>query len=103
ASGPRGAVVIGSSRPRRVSVEAFFVPAGVVALAEIGDKTQLLALLLAARFRAPVPLLLGILVATLANHALAGAFGGWLATLAGADGLRWALCAAFLAMAAWTL
>jgi putative Ca2+/H+ antiporter (TMEM165/GDT1 family) len=59
-------------------MEAFLVSTGVVALAEIGDKTQLLALVLAARFRKPVPIILGILVATLANHALAGAAGAWI-------------------------
>ena len=58
-------------------MESFLVSTGVVALAEIGDKTQLLALLLAARFRRPLPIVLGILVATLANHALAGLVGAW--------------------------
>ncbi|MEJ0087645.1 MAG: TMEM165/GDT1 family protein [Pseudomonadota bacterium] len=84
-------------------MEAFFVSAGVVALAEIGDKTQLLALLLATRFRAPLPIVLGIFVATIANHAFAGAVGNWVVTLLGAQALRWILGISFLAMAAWTL
>ena len=84
-------------------MEAFLVATGLVALAEIGDKTQLLSLVLAARFRKPVPIAFGILVATLANHALAGAAGAWLTTLIGPDVLRWMLAASFLAMAAWML
>jgi len=75
----------------------------VVALAEIGDKTQLLALLLATRFRKPVPIVLGIFVATLANHAGASAIGNWLVNVVGADAMRWILGISFLAMAAWTL
>lgn len=86
-----------------IPLEAFLVSTGVVALAEIGDKTQLLALLLAARFRAPWTIVCGIFVATLANHALASAVGAWLVTVIGADGLRWILGLSFLAMAAWTL
>lgn len=84
-------------------MEALLVSTGVVALAEIGDKTQLLALLLATRFRAPTPIVLGILVATLANHAFAGAVGAWLMSVIGADAMRWILGVSFLAMAAWTL
>jgi putative Ca2+/H+ antiporter (TMEM165/GDT1 family) len=84
-------------------LEAFLVSTGVVALAEIGDKTQLLALLLAARFRAPWPIALGILVATVANHALASAVGVWVVGLIGPNALRWILGISFLAMAAWTL
>ena len=84
-------------------MEAFLVSTGVVALAEIGDKTQLLALLLAARFRAPWPIALGILAATIANHALASAVGVWLVGVIGADALRWILGISFLAMAAWSL
>jgi len=84
-------------------VEAFLVSTGVVALAEMGDKTQLLALILAARFQKPVPIVIGIACATLANHALAAAFGGWLASLVGADLLRWILALSFLAMGAWLL
>ena len=67
----------------------------------MGDKTQLLSLLLATRFRRPLPIILGILLATLANHALAGAVGGWATTLLGAERVRWLLAASFLAMAAW--
>ncbi|MFO1407814.1 MAG: TMEM165/GDT1 family protein [Steroidobacteraceae bacterium] len=84
-------------------MEAFLVSTGVVALAEIGDKTQLLALLLAAKFRRPVPIILGILVATLANHALAGAAGAWIAAQVGPVAMRWILGVSFIAMAAWTL
>ena len=84
-------------------MEAFLVSTGIVALGEMGDKTQLLALLLAARFRKPVPIVLGILVATLANHALAGAVGGWLAALMGPQWLRWVIGGSFLAMAVWML
>ena len=85
------------------SLEAFLVSAGVVALAEIGDKTQLLALVLSVRFRKPVPIVLGILVATLANHALAGAVGSWLAAAIGPQSMRWILGGSFIAMAIWTL
>jgi Ca2+/H+ antiporter, TMEM165/GDT1 family len=84
-------------------LEAFLVSAGIVALAEMGDKTQLLALVLAARYRRPLPIVLGILVATLANHLLAAALGAWITQAAGADAMRWVLGASFLAMAAWTL
>jgi putative Ca2+/H+ antiporter (TMEM165/GDT1 family) len=84
-------------------MEALLVSTGIVALAEIGDKTQLLALLLAAKFRRPVPIILGILVATLANHALAGAVGVWITRTVGEDVMRWVLGVSFLAMAGWTL
>ena len=84
-------------------MEAFLVSTGLVALAEIGDKTQLLSLVLAARFRKPWPIAFGILVATLANHALAGAAGAWLTTLLGPQVLRWLLAVSFIAMAAWML
>jgi putative Ca2+/H+ antiporter (TMEM165/GDT1 family) len=83
--------------------EAFFVSIGVVALGEIGDKTQLLALLLAARFRKPLPIILGILVATLANHAGASALGSWITRVLDPQWLRWGLGASFLAVAAWML
>jgi putative Ca2+/H+ antiporter (TMEM165/GDT1 family) len=83
--------------------EAFSVSTGVVALGEIGDKTQLLALLLAARFRKPVPIVLGILVATLANHAGASALGSWLTRVVDPLWMRWALGLSFLAVAAWML
>ena len=84
-------------------MEALLVSTGVVALAEIGDKTQLLALLLATRFRKPIPIVLGIFVATLANHAFASAVGNWLVSVIGAGALRWILGMSFLAMAAWSL
>jgi putative Ca2+/H+ antiporter (TMEM165/GDT1 family) len=84
-------------------LEAFLVSTGVVALAEIGDKTQLLAFILAARFRKPVPIIGAILVATLANHALAGAVGTWITSLLGPRTLRIVLGFSFVAMAAWTL
>jgi len=84
-------------------MEAFLVSTGVVALAEIGDKTQLLALVLAARFRKPWPIILGILVATLANHTLAGAAGAWIANIVGPTAMRWILGLSFIAMAIWTM
>jgi len=84
-------------------MEAFLISTGVVAFAEIGDKTQLLAFLLAAKFRRPAPIVLGILVATLANHALAAAVGAWIASALGPDTMRWILGVSFLVMAAWTL
>lgn len=91
-------------RPTRCDfMEAFLVSTGVVALAEIGDKTQLLALLLAARYRQPVPVLLGILVATIANHALAGIVGAVAADLIGGGWLRWVVGLSFLAVAGWML
>ena len=76
---------------------------GVVALGEVGDKTQLLALLLAARYRAPLAITLGILVATLANHAGAAALGAWLTRVLDPQWLRWGLGLSFLAVAAWML
>ena len=84
-------------------MEAFLISTGIVALAEIGDKTQLLAFLLAAKFRRPVPIVLGILVATVANHGLAAAVGAWISSLLGPEAMRWVLGVSFLAMAAWTL
>jgi putative Ca2+/H+ antiporter (TMEM165/GDT1 family) len=75
----------------------------VVALAEMGDKTQLLALMLAARYRAHLAIVLGIAVATLANHGLAAAFGGWIASLAGPEAMRWILALSFVAMGLWVL
>jgi putative Ca2+/H+ antiporter (TMEM165/GDT1 family) len=84
-------------------MEAFFVSTGIVALAEIGDKTQLLAFLLAAKFRRPLPIVLAILVATIANHAFAAAIGTWITTLLGPETLRWVLGISFLAMAGWIL
>lgn len=84
-------------------MEALLVSTGVVALAEIGDKTQLLALLLATRYRAPIPIVLGILAATLLNHALAGLVGAWLVQVIGPDAMRWILGISFIAMAVWAL
>jgi len=84
-------------------MEAFLVSTGVVALGEMGDKTQLLAVLLAAKFRKPIPIVLGILVATLANHALAGAVGQWVADAIGPVWLRWIIGGSFIAIAVWML
>jgi putative Ca2+/H+ antiporter (TMEM165/GDT1 family) len=84
-------------------MEAFFVSTGIVALAEIGDKTQLLAFVLAAKFRRPLPIVAAIFVATVANHAFAAAIGAWITSLMGPEILRWVLGASFLAMAVWTL
>ena len=84
-------------------MEAFFVSTGIVALAEMGDKTQLLALVLALRFKKPWPIVAGIFVATLFNHGLAGALGAWLITMVGPQVLRWLLATSFLAMAGWML
>lgn len=84
-------------------MEAFFISIGVVALAEIGDKTQLLAFILASRFQQPLPIILGILAATLINHGLAGAVGMWIIMLVNPSLLRWLLAASFIGMAIWTL
>ena len=84
-------------------MEAFVISTGIVALAEMGDKTQLLALLLAARFKKPWPIVWGILVATVLNHALAGALGAWLTTVLAPQTLRWILAASFIVMAVWML
>lgn len=84
-------------------MESLFVSTGVVALAEIGDKTQLLAFILAARFKKPLPIIAGILVATLVNHGLAGALGAWITSAISPEVLRWVLGASFIGMAIWTL
>lgn len=84
-------------------MEAFLISTGLVALGEMGDKTQLLAMLLAARFKRPVPIILGVLVATLVNHALAGIVGDTVARWMGPDLLRWVIGGSFLAMAVWML
>ena len=84
-------------------IEAFLMSTGIVALAEMGDKTQLLSLVLAARYRKPVPIILGIFVATLLNHAVAGAVGAWLMHWFGPSVMRWVLGVSFLAMAIWIL
>ena len=84
-------------------MEALLVSTGVVALAEIGDKTQLLAFILAARFKRPLPIILGILAATLVNHGLAGALGAWITSVVQPQVLRWVLGLSFIGMAIWTL
>ena len=84
-------------------MEAFLVATGIVALAEIGDKTQLLAFILAAKFRKPLPISAGILLATLVNHGFAGALGAWITALMSPATLRWVLGISFLGMAVWTL
>ncbi|MBK6651747.1 MAG: TMEM165/GDT1 family protein [Betaproteobacteria bacterium] len=84
-------------------MESILVSTGVVALAEIGDKTQLLAFILAARFKKPVPIILGILIATIINHGLAGALGAWITSTVSPDVLRWVLGLSFIGMAIWTM
>ncbi len=84
-------------------MEALFISTGIVALAEIGDKTQLLAFLLAARFKKPLPIIAGILCATVVNHGLAGALGAWITASLSPEILRWVLGASFIGMAVWTL
>lgn len=84
-------------------MNAFLVSTLAVAIAEIGDKTQLLSLLLAARFRKPWPIVLGIFIATLANHAVAGAAGAWIRDTVDTDVLRWLLALGFIAIGIWTL
>ncbi len=99
-----GLAPIRFDRPR---IEAFLISAAVVALGEIGDKTQLLALLLAARFKKPAAIIAGILVATLLNHALAGSLGAWIAayliTVVAPQALRWIVGGSFIAIAVWAL
>jgi len=84
-------------------MESLLVSTGVVALAEIGDKTQLLAFILAARFKKPVPIILGILAATIVNHGLAGALGAWITATVSPEILRGVLCLSFIGMAIWTM
>lgn len=84
-------------------MDAFLISTGVVALAEIGDKTQLLAFILAAKFRKPIPIIAGVLVSTIANHAFAGALGAWITSLISPGTMRWVLGVSFIAMAIWTL
>lgn len=84
-------------------MESFWISTGIVALAEMGDKTQLLALILAARFKKPIPIILGILLATIMNHGLAGALGAWITANVNADWLRWGLGLSFIVMALWVL
>lgn len=102
----RGCDVVGVKQlpgPETILVEALFTSTAVVALAEIGDKTQLLAIVLATRFQRPVPIILGILVATLANHFLAALIGAQAAAFLEGDWFRYLIAASFIAMAAWTL
>lgn len=93
----------GFDRPQGSLLEVFLLSTGIVALAEMGDKTQLLSLVLAARYRKPWPIVTGILVATLLNHALAGALGAWIMGAVGPDLMRWILGASFIAMGLWML
>ncbi len=86
-----------------MQLDSILVSTGVVALAEIGDKTQLLAFILAARFKKPVPIILGILLATIINHGLAGALGAWVTSVLSPQVLRWVLGLSFIGMAIWTL
>jgi putative Ca2+/H+ antiporter (TMEM165/GDT1 family) len=99
----RFAVGSPASGPRKLSMEAFLVSTAVVALGEIGDKTQLLALVLAARFQRPLPIIAGIFVATIANHTLAGYIGNLLQGMIPAEYLRWAVALSFFAVALWAL
>lgn len=92
-----------SGQEKDPTMEAFLVSTGIVALSEIGDKTQLLAFLLAAKFRKPWPIIGGILVATIANHAFAGALGAWITSVVSPEILRWVLGITFIGMAGWTL
>jgi putative Ca2+/H+ antiporter (TMEM165/GDT1 family) len=101
--GPGERRVVIEFRRAGARVEALLISTAVVALAEMGDKTQLLSLVLAARFRRPIPIILGILAATLLNHALAALGGAWIASLVGPDALRWVLGLSFIAMGIWTL
>lgn len=84
-------------------MNALLISTGTVALAEIGDKTQLLALMLAARYRKPWPIVGGIVIATVLNHSLAAALGDWLSSLLTPDVLRWIVAGSFIAVALWTL
>jgi len=85
------------------SLEALLFSTSVVALAEMGDKTQLLSFVLAAKLKRRGPIILGILVATLANHFLAGSLGVWLAQLVSPESLRWIVALSFFAFALWAL
>ncbi len=84
-------------------MESLYISTGVVALAEMGDKTQLLAFILAARFKKPLPIVAGILCATLVNHGLAGALGAWITSVVSPEAMRWVLGLSFVGMAVWTL
>lgn len=84
-------------------MQSFLVSTSIVALAEIGDKTQLLSLVLASRFRKPIPIVLGVFAATLINHAFSGALGAWLASVISPGIMNWAVVASFALMAVWIL
>ena len=84
-------------------MDSLLISTGVVALAEMGDRTQLLAFILAARFKKPVPIILGILAATIINHGLVGALGAWITSMVNPEVLRWILGVSFIGMAIWTL
>lgn len=86
-----------------MAMQAFLVSTGVIALAEIGDKTQILSLILAARYRKPLPIILGVFTATLANHAVAGGVGTWLGQVLDPSLLNWLVVASFILMAGWIL
>ena len=94
----RRSLTSGPGKSRKIVDQAFLISTGAVALAEIGDKTQLLSLVLAARYRKPMPIILGVLAATLVNHAGAGALGAWLGSLVTPTIMRWALAASFIGM-----
>lgn len=96
-------MVIRLEAGRGTFVESLLVSTGVVALAEIGDKTQLLAFILAARFKKPWPIIAGILCATIVNHGVAGVLGAWITSAVSPGILRWVLGASFIGMAIWTL
>ncbi len=102
-AGPAGRRVVACARPRSVVLEAFLISTGVVAIAEIGDKTQLLAMVLAARFRRPRPIILGILAATILNHAIAAGLGVLVAQWLEGRAFQAVVGLAFLAMAGWAL
>jgi Ca2+/H+ antiporter, TMEM165/GDT1 family len=84
-------------------MDSFLISTGVVALAEVGDKTQLLTLILAARFKKPFPIIAGIFGATALNHALAGAAGAWIMATTSPEVLRWVLGMSFIGMAIWAM
>jgi putative Ca2+/H+ antiporter (TMEM165/GDT1 family) len=86
-----------------MDLHSILVSTGIVTLAEMGDKTQLLAFLLAAKYKKPVPIILGILFATILNHGLAGVLGLWITQILSPEILRWVLGLSFIAMALWTL
>ena len=84
-------------------METLFIYAGLIALAEIGDKTQLLAFILAARFKKPFPIIVGILCATLVNHSFAAALGMWISSVVSLEVLGWMLGVSFIGMAIWIM